>query len=134
MNVEHYPYYANPSFFDFEFASEGRMGRISKIARFTSVGHNIYNFGFGDLDEDTGNIRDDVVSNNGDAEKVLFTVAQLFTILQRYIQKHRFLSWDRPLYVRAGTRYISIVFGWNWNQCLNFLDTEPGGGSVFVKA
>jgi hypothetical protein len=75
MNLERYPYYANPSFFDFEFESEGPKGTIKKIARFSSIGTNLYNFGFGDLDESTGDISDEIVTNNGDGEKVLATVA-----------------------------------------------------------
>jgi len=37
--------------------------------------HNFYNLGFGDKDEITGNIDDKVITNNGDSEKVLATVA-----------------------------------------------------------
>src|SRR5580692_3512185 len=69
MNLERYPYYANPSFFDFEFESEGAKGTIKKIARFSTIGTNLYNFGFGDLDEATGDISDDVVTNNGDGRR-----------------------------------------------------------------
>jgi hypothetical protein len=37
--------------------------------------HNFYNLGFGDKNEVTGNIDDLVITNNGDSQKVLATVA-----------------------------------------------------------
>jgi hypothetical protein len=77
-----YPYSTNKSFLDYEFNSWGGKGVIKKVARFTQIvgmGSDIYNFGFGDLDEKTGEISDTIVSNNGDAEKVLRTVAVIIT-------------------------------------------------------
>ena len=77
MNLDRYPYYANSSFFDFEFESKGPKGTIKKIARFTRIGVNLYSFGFGDLDAITGDLSDRVISNNGDKDKVLSTVAAI---------------------------------------------------------
>lgn len=37
--------------------------------------HNFYNLGLGDKDESTGEINDSIVTNNGDSDKVLVTVA-----------------------------------------------------------
>ena len=37
--------------------------------------HNFYNLGFGDKNEKTGDIDDNVITNNGDSQKVLATVA-----------------------------------------------------------
>lgn len=36
---------------------------------------DVYNLGFGDFNEETGEINDEIVSRNGDTEKVLATVA-----------------------------------------------------------
>ena len=36
---------------------------------------DVYNIAFGDKDNTTGNIDDTIISNNGDSEKVLATVA-----------------------------------------------------------
>ena len=72
-----YKYNTNSSFLDFEFESIGPKGVIKKVARFSEMGNNIYNFGFGDLDETTGEISDTVVSNNSDGDKVLATVASI---------------------------------------------------------
>lgn len=75
FSEDKYLYSTNSSFLDFEFESIGPKGVIKKVARFSEIGTNIYNFGFGDLDEVTGEISDTVVSNNGDGDKVLKTVA-----------------------------------------------------------
>ncbi|GGB23079.1 DUF6934 family protein [Puia dinghuensis] len=75
MKTDQYLYYADLRFVDFEFESVGPKGSIRKIAGFTFIRPNLYSFGFGDLDEHTGDIIDTVTSNNGDGSKVLNTVA-----------------------------------------------------------
>lgn len=74
---EKYKYKTNNSFLDFEFQSNGHKGVIKKVGRFTEIAVNVYNFGFGDLDEESGEINDTIVSNNGDADKVLITIASI---------------------------------------------------------
>ena len=60
----------------FEFSSEGRNGKIKKLVRYSRTNiKNMYNLGFGDKDEQTGEINDKVITDNGDSEKVLATVA-----------------------------------------------------------
>ena len=60
----------------YEFISEGGKGKISKIVIYSETHlHGFYNLGFGDKNEETGNIDDDIVTNNGDSLKVLATVA-----------------------------------------------------------
>jgi hypothetical protein len=96
MKLDRYPYYANPSFFDFDFESEGPKGKIRKIARFVKIRRSLYSFGFGDLDENTADISDTVVSNNGDGVKVLATVAIIvydFTAVYR----------DAAIYIEGST-------------------------------
>lgn len=108
MNARHYRYYAHPSFSDFKFESQGPLGQIKKIARFTSIAPDLYNFGFGDLDEETGDIRDDIVSNNGDAEKVILTLAQIindFTAI--YPQASIFIQGSNPVRTRLYQIYIN---------------------------
>ncbi len=77
LNLPVYDYYTSPSHSDYEFESKGPKGIINKVARFNKLGINLYNFGFGDLDEVTGEISDFITSNNGDADKVLATVANI---------------------------------------------------------
>jgi hypothetical protein len=59
-----------------KYQSEGKNGKIEKIIVFTPT-HvpNMYSLGFGDANYTTGNIETQVVSNNGDVDKVLATVA-----------------------------------------------------------
>jgi len=77
LNLPSYDFYTNRSRFDYEFQSLGPKGIIKKVARFDNIGTNIYNFGFGDVDEITGDISDNITSNNGDRDVVLATVAKI---------------------------------------------------------
>ena len=77
LELPRYPYFSNASFMDYVFESQGPKGVIKKVARFGQLGDNIYNFGFGDLNEKTSQISDVVHSRNGDADKILGTVAHI---------------------------------------------------------
>ncbi|WP_318013226.1 DUF6934 family protein [Riemerella anatipestifer] len=70
----------------FEFTSEGQKGLIEKLVRFQETNvKNVYNLAFGDKDLTTGDIDDKVISNNGDSEKVLATVAAtLYAFTDKY--------------------------------------------------
>jgi hypothetical protein len=75
MHLPRYIYKTNESFLDYEFLSVGPRGGVRKIVRFTQIRPGVFNLGFGDLDEETGEISDTIVSNNNDSRKVLATVA-----------------------------------------------------------
>ena len=77
ISLDKYLYRTNVSFSDYEFESIGIKGIIKKVARFNIIETDIYNFGFGDLNEKTGEISDTIISNNGDGDKVLGTVANI---------------------------------------------------------
>ena len=50
-------------------------GQIKKIVQYVETNlKNYYNLGFGDLDLETREINDEIVTNNGDGQKVLATV------------------------------------------------------------
>ena len=51
MQLPRYLYRTNNNFLDYEFNSIGPKGSIKKVVRFTQIGVNIYNLGFGDLEE-----------------------------------------------------------------------------------
>ena len=44
-----YPYKIDSSYFDYAFESVGPKGIIRKIASFSLIESNVYNFAFGDL-------------------------------------------------------------------------------------
>lgn len=76
MNHEKYPLQADSNSLLFEFKSKGPNGVIRKIVQYSPMlSDEVYNLGFGDLDEITGELDDDVVTNNGDTNRVLATVA-----------------------------------------------------------
>ncbi|KIC92635.1 DUF6934 family protein [Flavihumibacter solisilvae] len=78
MQVEAYPYTKRPESFYYEFESDGPNGRIKKVVEFYRLQQReqeVYNLAFGDWDENTHCINDLAISNNGDRDKVLATVA-----------------------------------------------------------
>jgi hypothetical protein len=76
MFLERYEVVINDDFTDFEFLSIGKKGIIRKTIRYEKFrGENTYNLGFGDLIGDTNQIDDKVITDNGDSEKILATVA-----------------------------------------------------------
>jgi hypothetical protein len=80
MTEPQYELFSDESSANFEFISIGNKGEISKIVVFSEVDNNFYHLGFGDKNEETGEISDLIVSNNGDSEKVLATVAACILI------------------------------------------------------
>ena len=60
----------------FEFISEGPKGNITKIVQYSETNlKGFYNLGFGDKNEKSGEIIDDIITNNSDSQKVLATVS-----------------------------------------------------------
>ncbi len=79
MDHQKYELSANADFTVFEFTSQGKNGKIQKAIKYTkTLNDNVYNLGFGDIiftDETTIEIDDTNLSNNGDLEMVIATVA-----------------------------------------------------------
>ena len=85
MNIDKYALKASENYVSFEFISEGKNGRIQKKIIFTFIEVlNVWNLGFGDVDNITGEINDLAKSDNGDSEKILATVAQSAVIFTNY--------------------------------------------------
>jgi hypothetical protein len=81
MKIDRYPVIVGETSMVFEFVSEGTHGSVSKLVIFSETHlHNFFNLGFGDRNKLTGEIDDEVVTNNGDSEKVLATVASTLYI------------------------------------------------------
>ncbi len=76
MLDNHYDVNISKDFQTFEFKSIGLKGNVTKVVRYSEINvKGFYNLGFGDKDSITGFISDLTVTNNGDSQKVLATVA-----------------------------------------------------------
>lgn len=86
MSLSKYPLASSEKMMTFEFISEGKKGLIHKIVKFQPTNlKGVYNLAFGDKHMKTGEIDDEVISNNGDSEKVLATVsATVYAFTDKY--------------------------------------------------
>ena len=76
MLGNYYDISTSQDFQTFEFVSIGQKGNITKVVRYSEISiKGYYNLGFGDTDPITGLLSDLTVTNNGDSQKVLATVA-----------------------------------------------------------
>jgi hypothetical protein len=76
MKYPKYEYRTEDLMLYYEFTSEGPRGKIRKIVEYSSTNiENVYNLAFGDYDESIAGINDSSITNNGDSQKVLATVA-----------------------------------------------------------
>jgi hypothetical protein len=78
MNLERYEIdmYEEDAQVQYEFFSQGPNGIIKKFIRFDKFSDDFYNLSFGDSIAGTEDYSDEIISNNGDTEKVLTTVAE----------------------------------------------------------
>ncbi|MCX6317581.1 MAG: hypothetical protein NTW29_09840 [Bacteroidetes bacterium] len=114
MHFSPYPFKTNSSFLDFEFNSIGPKGQIRKVIRFTRISGQVFNVGFGDLDNETGEIYDSTVSNNNDSRKVLITVAAAIISFSDHYPDHWIFakgsSRSRTRLYRIGiTNYLEYI-------------------------
>lgn len=97
----------------FEFVSIGIKGKISKLIQYTPTNYkDLYNLGFGDKNIETGEIDDNVISNNGDSEKVLATVV---VTLYAFIDKHK----DAMVYATGTTKSRTRLYRMGINKYLD---------------
>lgn len=76
MELSKYPLASSDKMMTFEFISEGNKGLIRKLVKYEPTNlKGVYNLAFGDKNIKTGEIDDEIISNNGDSEKVLATVS-----------------------------------------------------------
>jgi len=112
--------------------SEGPKGQIPKLIKFSETTlKGFYNLAFGDKNNETGDIDDAVVSNNGDSEQVLATVVSAvyaFTSVENDVWVYATGSTkSRTRLYRMGiTKYIDevkqdfLVFGLRNGEWENF--------------
>ena len=86
MRYEKYDVDASENLSTFDFVSIGPMGLIKKRIQFQKVDDtDVYNLAFGDVNTESEDFDDTSISNNGDTEKVLATVAAtVYSFTNRY--------------------------------------------------
>jgi hypothetical protein len=86
MKHERYELQSDRKLLVFETSSIGRNGKFKKIVQFTETNiKGYYNLGFGDKNKITGEIDDQIITNNGDSQKVLATVAStVYAFTEKY--------------------------------------------------
>jgi hypothetical protein len=77
MHFDRYNYLASIDYKIYVFYSQGPKGRIEKMVSYEKVENSpaIYNLAFGDIDPATGLMSDRNITDNGDRDTVLTTVA-----------------------------------------------------------
>ena len=86
MIADIYNYELGADYLQYEFDSSGPKGIIRKVVQYSETNlKNVYNLGFGDKDLITNELNDLIITNNGDSQKVLATVAStLFVFTDNY--------------------------------------------------
>jgi len=86
MKYDKYQLEADRKLLLFEFTSVGPKGRIKKLVQYTQTNlKDYYNLGFGDKNEETGEMNDLTITNNGDSQQVLATVAStIYAFTDKY--------------------------------------------------
>lgn len=95
MDIERYQIENNVNSLYFEFISTGNKGSIVKVIKYTKINEDplVYNLGFGDKNFTHETIDDRAVTNNGDTERVLATVAfTVYAFYQEYPDANVYLS------------------------------------------
>lgn len=134
MTSDYYPVSASEDFLRFDFDSVGPRGIIRKAIIYSPLPSNpdVYNLGFGDLLAD-GGIDDLVVSDNGDMEDVLGTVARTIELfLRNYPTRKIFLTGSTDIRTRlyriAIAKSLTIIA-----DSFHILGIRNEGVEPFVK-
>jgi hypothetical protein len=121
MNLEHYAYFSNNDFQDYEFYSDGPKGKIKKVVHFNRIPDQepiAYNLGFGDVNPETGIIDDNIVTNNADRDMVLATIANtIIDFTNHYGNYYIYATGSTP----ARTRLYQMGIAGIWEEIrINF--------------
>ena len=112
MRLPKYRLKAEKSLMVFEFISQGPKGQIPKLVKYSETNlKDLYNLAFGDKDLKTGEINDNVISNNGDSDMVLSTVVStVYAFTDKYPDAWVFATGNTKartrLYRMGITKYI----------------------------
>jgi hypothetical protein len=114
MNLQRYNYFTN-DYDVYEFFSDGPNGVIKKVVVFTQISDTeppIYNLAFGDVHPVTGKLDDSVISNNGDGDIVLATVANTISTFCDHYGSH-FIYAEGSTASRTRLYQMGIANLWN---------------------
>lgn len=94
MKYPRYQYSTEDQLLFFEFESVGIKGTVKKLVQYSEMSiSGFYNLGFGDFNEETNEIDDEIVTNNGDGLKVLSTVVStLYAFTGKYPEANIFAT------------------------------------------
>ena len=86
----------------FEFVSQGPKGQIKKRVQYQATKQkNLFNLAFGDINPETNEIDDKVISNNKDSLKVLSTVAYtIYSFIEKYPEAIIYAEGSNPVRTR----------------------------------
>jgi hypothetical protein len=95
------------------FYSQGPNGKIKKVISYKKLEDlEVYNLGFGDVNEATGEIDDVMVSNNLDRDKILSTIANsVLYFFRKYPTARLIFVGSTP----ARTRLYIMQISKHWN-------------------
>jgi hypothetical protein len=131
MNLERYEYSKKGTYKDYIFYSEGHKGCIKKAVHFAFIpikGALCYNLSFGDWNEENNSIDDKSVTNNGDAEKVLATVAAIVVDFTARFNEAMIIATGSTL---ARTRRYQIGINKMWNEIEEIFDVYGQAGELW---
>ncbi len=112
MHLDSYKFRAKKKFTQFEFVSIGKRGSINKLIQFQSIGNaNLYNLAFGDTTKNKNRLNDKIVSDNGDANKVLATVVKaIYLFFEHYPDAFILMKGNTPSRNRLYRLFLSKYF------------------------
>lgn len=119
MEIERYEIENNVNSVYFEFISIGSQGSIVKVIKYTKINDEplVYNLGFGDKNLTHETIDDKAVTNNGDTDRVLATVA--FTIYAFYKEFP-----DANVYLSGSTTSRTRLYQININKFYDYISKD----------
>lgn len=120
MYLQKYECFTTDNYLTFQFTSKGPKGSIKKVIHYLKIHRSgigtVYNLGFGDLDSE-GHVNDKIVTNNGDMEMVLSTVANtVYDFLDHYP--------DQLVYAYGSTPIRTKLYQKKIMQMMDVLSTE----------
>lgn len=134
MHLPHYPIRIAESGHSYRFISSGPNGDIEKEVSFTEQdASGVYNLGFGDRVEDSDEIDDFAVSDNGDTQQVLSTVAIIaYDFLMEHPGAGVFATGSTPERTRLYQMAIARNFDW-LNKTLHIFGYKDNRWETFRK-